>query len=112
MEESRLKIPDGYEVAYIEGSDIVLRSVLPKTWDDCYYGSRVQCSNLNIDDLRNLVPIDLVSPMLALCQLLVCRDVWWEKLGWKPDCADMVTKKCVPGGGCARAILGGIRGFN
>ena len=26
--------------------------------------------------------------MLALCQLLICRNAWWKQLGWKPDWND------------------------
>ena len=36
---------------------------------------------------HHLLPRGLGKPMLALCQLLVCRNAWWEQLGWKPDCS-------------------------
>ena len=45
--------------------------------------------NYNIDivsDHINDIPIGLGKPMLALCQLLVCREVYRQ--GWKPNWKD------------------------
>ena len=88
---------------------------LPKTWLKCL---RVvneteyinDCSEIkkqsNADDLesggciigseeRNLLPRGLGKPMLALCQLLVCRNAWWKQLGWKPDWDKPDEKHCI-----------------
>ena len=33
--------------------------------------------------------------MLALCQLLICRNAWWKQLGWKPDWEKPEEKHCI-----------------
>ena len=41
---------------------------------------------INYDILtRMLVPQNMSRPITALCNLLICRNAWWQKLGWKPD---------------------------
>lgn len=114
--EKTMPVPDGWEFDRIDDSgNIVLKEKkkeLPKTWLECL---RVvneteyinDCSEIkkqsNADDLesggciigseeRNLLPRGLGKPMLALCQLLVCRNAWWKQLGWKPDWEDNFGK--------------------
>lgn len=78
---------------------------MPKTWEQClvllkdveYIGSYGKVKETEIsenfptfsasvkDDWRYAMPLGLGNPMLALCQLLVCRNAWWKMLGYKPD---------------------------
>lgn len=71
------------------------KSKVPKTWEECYkiLGKGEFISNTcNISEnelilpsptVRNILPIGLAKPMLALCKLLGCREVYRQ--GWKPD---------------------------
>ena len=45
------------------------------------------------DESCSILPCGLGEPMLALCQLLVCRNAWWKMLGYKPDWTDKYTEK-------------------
>ena len=115
-----IPIPDGWEFDRIDDSgNIVLKEKkkeLPKTWLKClrvvneteYINDSSEIKKQsNADSLessgcvigseeRNLLPLGLGKPMLALCQLLVCRDAWWKQLGWKPDWSDRKTlKHCI-----------------
>ena len=117
--EKTITIPEGWEFDRIdENGNIVLKEKkkeLPKTWLKCL---RVvneteyinDCSEIkkqsNADNLesggciigseeRNLLPRGLGKPMLALCQLLVCRNAWWKQLGWKPDWKSPEEKYCI-----------------
>ena len=117
--EKTIPVPDGWEFDRIDDSgNIVLKEKmkeLPKTWLKCL---RVvneteyinDCSEIekqcDADYLesggyligskeRNLLPRGLGKPMLALCQLLVCRNAWWKQLGWKPDWTDDKIKYCI-----------------
>lgn len=77
---------------------------LPETWEEClkvvdkteYITNDCEIYDGSIEKLiktfggiadtdRNLLPRGLGKSMLALCQLLVCRNAWWKQLGWKPD---------------------------
>ena len=86
---------------------------MPKTWEQClvllkkveYIGSYGKVKEAKIsenfptfsdstkNDWRYTMPRGLGKPMLALCQLLVCRNAWWKQLGWKPDWMDNKTRK-------------------
>lgn len=88
---------------------------LPKTWLKCLYSiddveyieedSEINKCNINDQSYdgrlfdncdHNLLPRGLGNPMLALCQLLVCRNAWWKQLGWKPDWDDKTAiKHCI-----------------
>ena len=119
VNEKTITIPEGWEFDRIdESGNIVLKEKkkeLPKTWLKCL---RVvneteyinDCSEIekqcDADYLesggyligskeRNLLPRGLGKPMLALCQLLVCRNAWWKQLGWKPDWTDNNMKYCI-----------------
>ena len=116
--EKTMPVPDGWEFDRIDvNGNIVLKEKkkeLPKTWLKCLYSiddvemieedSEVhKCSISDLSDDgrlfddsdRNLLPCGLGKPMLALCQLLVCRNAWWKQLGWKPDWTDICTKHCI-----------------
>ncbi len=113
--EKTITVPDGWEFDRIgESGNIVLKEKkkeLPKTWLKCLYSigdveyieedSEINKWNINDqsddgrlfgDSDRNLLPLGLGKPMLALCQLLVCRNAWWKQLGWKPDWEDNFGK--------------------
>ena len=92
-----------------DGGNVVLKEKkkeLPNTWLKCLRvvndlelidtGNNIEKWNFTTLDgngyifgeaEHHLLPRGLGKPMLALCQLLVCRNAWWEQLGWKPDCS-------------------------
>ena len=114
--EKTMLVPDGWEFDHIdERGNIVLKekkTEQPKTWLGC-----LKCVNdleliedgcciekwnfarqddngyIHNEQDHNLLPRGLGKPMLALCQLLVCRNAWWKQLGWKPDWTDKYTEK-------------------
>lgn len=105
-ETKKIVLPDGWEIDKVEGNEIILKEAkkeLPKTWEECI----AKVENLEfinrIGDIekakfdlqvafnhRNDVPKGLGKPLLALCQLLVCREVYRQ--GWKPDWDDKKAK--------------------
>lgn len=111
--EKEIIIPDGWEVEKVEGNKVILKESkkeLPKTWEECYKlyagrNKREYISNFSdicsIDEVkddvsnssRNCIPAGLGKPLLALCQLLVCRDVY--RNGWKPDWNDGSIKSII-----------------
>ena len=117
--EKTITIPDGWEFDRIDGNgNIVLKekkTELPKTWLKCLKcvndlelidtGNNIEKWNFTtLDnngwifgrDERHLLPRGLGKPMIALCQLLVCRNAWWQQLGWKPDWRDRKSlKHCI-----------------
>lgn len=103
MEEKKLQIPEGYVFDRVENGEVILRKVggaLPKTWEDCLNkpggGNRLgEMEDLNCHSSLNAVPKGMRKPMLALCQLLVCRNAWWKQLGWEPDWKDDGEKYCI-----------------
>ena len=119
VNEKTMPVPDGWEFDRIdESGNIVLKEKkkeLPKTWEEClkvvdkaeYITNDCEIYDGNIKDLimtfggitdtdRNILPRGLGKPMLALCQLLVCRNAWWKQLGWKPDWNDRKSlKHCI-----------------
>ena len=108
-------VPDGWEFDRIdESGNIVLREKkeeLPKAWEDCLREiDKVEVLNCTADIMkidingckeidhhnRSMLPRGMGNPMLALCQLLVCRNAWWKRLGWKPDWNDRKSlKHCI-----------------
>lgn len=99
METKEIIIPQGWEIDKVEDNKVILKESkkeLPKTWEECIAKIKdLECidSNGDIDEVDfnvgivtnhiNDIPIGLGKPMLALCQLLVCREVYRQ--GWKPD---------------------------
>ena len=106
--EKTMPVPDGWEFDRIDDSgNIVLKekkTELPKTWLKCLAsvndlelidtGNNIEKWNFTTLDNNgyvfgeaehHLLPRGLGKPMLALCQLLICRNAWWKQLGWKPD---------------------------
>ena len=111
VNEKTMPVPDGWEFDRIdESGNIVLKEKkkeLPKTWLGCLKcvndleliedGCCIEKWNFARQDDNgyiyneqdhNLLPLSLAGPMLALCQLLICRNAWWKQLGWKPDWTD------------------------
>ena len=102
METKEMIIPQGWEIDKVDGNKIILKEdkkYLPKTWEECIAKIRdLECIDRNScidtatfsDDVAsnhiNDIPIGLGKPMLALCQLLVCREVYRQ--GWKPNWKD------------------------
>ena len=113
--EKTISIPEGWEFGRIDDSgNIVLREKkeeLPKAWEDCLREiDKVEVLNCTADIMkidingckeidyhnRSMLPRGMGNPMLALCQLLVCRNAWWKQLGWKPDWNDRKSlKHCI-----------------
>lgn len=105
-ETKKIVLPNGWEIDKVEGNEIILKESkkeLPKTWEECI----AKVENLEfinrIGDIekakfdlqvafnhRNDIPKGLGKPVLALCQLLVCREVYRQ--GWKPDWDDKKAK--------------------
>ena len=106
MEETKeLAIPEGYEFDRVEGGEVILKKkkqVFPGIWEDCLFVvndvdhideraciidySDVEDMYYDIGEgCRPFLPFGLGKPMLALCQLLVCRNAWWKILEWRPD---------------------------
>lgn len=116
--EKTMTVPDGWEFDRIdESGNIVLKEKkkeLPKTWLGCLKcvndldmidtGDNIEKWNFATLDGKgyvfgrnehNLLPRGLGKPMLALCQLLICRNAWWKQLGWKPDWGNATKKFCI-----------------
>lgn len=108
MNTKTIPVPDCWEFDRIDDNgNIVLKQKepqLPKTWLECLHvvdktefwsgSSEIVTESVCEEEADgymfshiefNHIPCGLGKPMLALCQLLVCRNAWWEQLGWKPD---------------------------
>jgi hypothetical protein len=100
--KNQIKIPDNFEVDKIENGVIYLKEkdVIPRNWNECvntYASGELEAiNNLSIVTTiknpivgtrnYNILPKGLGYPMLALCQLLVCRNAYWKgDCNWKPD---------------------------
>ena len=106
MEQKEIIIPQGWEVYKIDDNKVILKECkkeLPKTWEGCceLLGEGEFINNESIicnyiphcgasKANENILPTGLGKPMLALCQLLVCREVYRQ--GWKPNWSDSKTK--------------------
>ena len=111
METKEIILPDGWEVKKYSGNKIVIgekEKELPKTWKDCFEELKDKESITDSSDIamirdsakawdknRDVLPAGMGKPMLALCQLLICRNAWWKVLGWKPDWETFDTKYCI-----------------
>lgn len=103
MKTKEIIIPQGWEIDEARGNKIILKESkkeLPKTWEECIVkiGRDLECIDMRgcigkttfdadvASNHINDIPIGLGKPMLALCQLLVCREVYRQ--GWKPNWSD------------------------
>lgn len=109
MNTKKIAIPDGWEIDKVEGNEIILKEAkkkFPKTWEECYrqlnLGEYIDRDSQISSDIvlykpnkenRNVLPPGFGKSMLALCQLLVCREVYRQ--GWKPDWKDSTNKYCI-----------------
>lgn len=106
---NKIILPKGWEIDKIEGNEIILKESkkeLPETWEECYkqlgkgeyidIDSQIS-SNIILTnpckESQGTLPVGFARPMLALMQLLVCREVYRQ--GWKPDWKDHKNKYCV-----------------
>lgn len=99
MKTKEIIIPQGWKIDKVRGNKIILmksKKELPKTWEECceLLGEGEYINNESIicnyipycgtsKANENILPTDLGKPILALMQLLVCREVYRQ--GWKPD---------------------------
>ena len=100
METKEIIIPQGWEIDEVRGNKIILsKKELPKTWEECIAEIRdLECIDMKgcigktafaadvASNHINDIPKGLGKPMLALMQLLVCREVYRQ--GWKPNWKD------------------------
>ncbi len=108
MEQKKIVLPKGWEIDKVEGNEIILKEIkkeLPKTWEGCakiirgaenisVYGIISEFESIGIaTSSKSFIPKGLGKPMLALMQLLVCREVYRQ--GWKPDWDDSTNKYCI-----------------
>lgn len=95
---------------YFDKAECTLKEIdtLPKTWEKCLKlykeasylldGEIRIATPLSLSDingLKDLVPLGLGKPVLALHQLLICRNAWWNKLGYKPNWGNEDEKKYI-----------------
>ena len=82
QETKSLPIPEGWEFAGYENGEVKIRKVepeLPTDFEDALY-------TIKVSEIRSLlVPSGMYGAVSALCKLLIYRNAWWKKLGWKPD---------------------------
>ena len=81
-ETKSLPVPEGWEFAGYENGEVKIRRVepeLPTDFEEALY-------SIKVSEIRSLlVPSGMYGAVSALCKLLIYRNAWWEKLGWKPD---------------------------
>ena len=96
METKEIILPDGWEVKEVKGNRVILGETenkdFPTTWEGCLVKLNL---TENIDSRFTYVPVGMRNPILALCQLLVCRNAWWKQLRWKPDWNSENEKYCI-----------------
>lgn len=89
-ETKSLPIPEGWEFAGYENGEVKIRKVEPELPTD--YERALGA--VKVSEIRPLlVPSGMHGAVSALCKLLIYRNAWWQKLGWRPDlCDSLVTK--------------------
>lgn len=108
MKETKIKLPEGWEIDRVENGEIILKESkkeLPKTWEEClqklenaeyidtFSSIHILGSDIASREDKNVIPVGLGEPMLALMQLLVCREAYRQ--GWKPNWKDGNGKYCI-----------------
>ena len=105
-ETKSLPIPEGWEFAGYESGEVKIRRVEPELPTD--YEKALGA--VKVSEIRSLlVPSGMYGAVSALCKLLIYRNAWWKKLGWKPDfrnglVAKYIIENC--GGGIATYMSG------
>lgn len=81
MEKTKsIPIPKGYEFDFVGTREVYFKlKELPDTVEGC--------SELmgNKTSMNVMVPNSDDTAVKALCNLLICRGVWWERLNWLPN---------------------------
>ncbi len=109
MESSKIVLSEDLEIDRIDGDSIFIRRCdpkFPKSWTKCLklmHNGEYISSDSTIEDITafkittlkelNTVPKGYGNPLLALMQLLVCREVYRQ--GWKPDWGNDCIKYCI-----------------
>lgn len=105
-----IKIPKGYMFDKVEGDKIILiEEGLLNAWGGCICflknGEFIDVDSeivpfeikdenqLREEEDKNVVPVGMGNAMLALSQLLICRNAWWGRLNWEPDWEDKNQNK-------------------
>lgn len=101
MDIKKIILPEGFEIDKVENGEIILKEIkkeLPKTYEECFkqlgegeilesafsISRAINMEKCNdIKRFSDVVPTGYAKPLLAFCQLLVCREVYRQ--GWKPD---------------------------
>ena len=95
MKEQEIKslpIPEGWEFAGYENGEVKIRKIEPELPTD--YEKALGA--VKVSEIRSLlVPSGMYGAVSALCKLLIYRNAWWQKLGWKPDFNDAAIKYAV-----------------
>ena len=92
QETKSLPIPEGWEFAGYDNGEIKIRKVEPEFPTD--YEKALGA--VKVSEIRSmLVPSGMHGAVSALCKLLIYRNAWWEKLGWKPDWEKPDEKYCI-----------------
>ena len=84
-ETKSLPIPEGWEFAGYENGEVKIRKVEPELPTD--YEKALGA--VKVSEIRSmLVPSGMYGAVSALCKLLIYRNAWWQKLGWKPKAGE------------------------
>ena len=111
MKEQEIKslpIPEGWEFAGYENGEVRIRKVEPELPTDF----EKALDAVGVSKIHSvLVPRDMYRAVNALCKLLICRNAWWQKLGWKPDFRSAFVAKYIIEN-CEGRITTGISGVS
>lgn len=105
-ETKSLPIPEGWEFAGYENGEVRIRKAEPELPTDF----EKALGAVKVSEIRSLlVPRGMHGAVSALCTLLIYRNAWWEKLGWKPDFKNTFVAKYIIEN-CGGRITTGISG--
>ena len=106
QETKSLPIPEGWEFAGYENGEVKIRkaeSEFPTDYEKAL-------GAVKVSEIRSLlVPSGMYGAVSALCKLLIYRNAWWQKLGWRPDFENGLVAKYIIEN-CGGRILTGISG--
>lgn len=106
--EKEIKLPKGFKVDRIENGKIILKeteSKYPKTWEECFtklrkvefidnnsiiYGLSFPPDEFPSGGDKNILPVEYGKKILALSQLLICRNAYWGD--WRPKWKENTIK--------------------
>lgn len=92
QETKSLPIPEGWEFAGYKNGEVKIRRVEPEFPTDF----EKALGAVKVSEIRSmLVPSGMYGAVSALCKLLIYRNAWWQKLGWKPDWEKPDEKYCI-----------------